>query len=182
MKALISASAWVLAMTLFVSTVLQAQVAISPMPVQALSTDSPTYQVAQQALTAAISGDTETLEGLLHPDFVAYGADTDSLDREGYVNLWKGYHAGAHDLGISQGQMFAVDTEAIPSIGSAAMFWGLAQWTPNEAPQPVYAWTHMVIGISEGKVRLLYNFQDQLAVMMQAGFTLVPPGGNDSGK
>ena len=161
---------------------LLAQVDITPMPAQLLPAEGPAYAAAHHLLEAAVTGDFDQMRRLLAPDFLAYGASPDSLHAEAYVQLWAGYHAEATGLALSQGQMFAISTEALPGIDAAALFWGVAQWTPQGAPQPVYAWTHLVIGLSGDQVKLVYTFQDQLPVMLQYGFSLVPPSGSDGGK
>jgi ketosteroid isomerase-like protein len=122
-----------------------------------------------------VTNDIETARSLMHPDFVIYGADTDSLNRDGYLDLWKRYHAEASSLGIPQGSVMALQIEEGPEAGDWAAFYGMSQWTPTGMQHPVSSWMHMLIRVEDGKVLRIYNFEDQLSILTQMGYQVVPP-------
>lgn len=125
--------------------------------------------------TALVTHDLETARSLMHPDFVIYGVEADSLNRDGYLDLWKRYHAQATSHGIPQGSVMALQIEEGSEAGDWAAFYGMAQWTPTGMQHPVSSWMHMLIRIEAGQVIRVYNFEDHLSILMQMGYQVVPP-------
>ena len=129
---------------------------------------------------ALVRNEIEKARSLMHPDFVIYGADVDSLDRDGYLKLWKGYHAEATELGIPEGSVMAIRIEEGTEVGDWAALYGMAQWTPTGRDRPVSSWMHMLIKVENGQVARIYNFEDQLSILMQMGYQVVPPDASAS--
>ena len=130
-------------------------------------------------INAMISGDFSAMKDHMHDDLMVYGTEAgDSLNAEAYLNLWKSYHKEATDLKFSQGGVFAIHVNNEEMKGDAVLGYGLAQWTPKGTSQPIYSWTHLFMRYRAGKVWKIYTFQDQLPILLQAGFTVSPPAAN----
>ena len=129
-----------------------------------------------------VSGDFEKVSSLMTDDFQVFGNGPQPLDKQTFIDVWKGYHKDGTSHGISEGQIFAVNIKEGPLAGPVILMWGAASWTPNGADKPIVSWVHNVMQVKDGKIGLIYHHQDQLSILMQMGFTVVPPSNQSGGK
>ena len=54
------------------------------------------------------------------------------------------------------------------------MAYMLSQWTHKESGNTISAWMHSTVRIEDGKIRRIYHFQDNMAILGQMGFKVVP--------
>ncbi|MEZ4828035.1 MAG: nuclear transport factor 2 family protein [Bacteroidia bacterium] len=157
------------------STGLRAQVQLFPMSINAPVNNAELVGIATQYVESLVKGEFKAADALIASNFMIYHAGGDSLNKEALIKIWKSYHADATGLSFTNGEILAMTIKEGPSKGDWALIWGLASWTPNVTKQPVYSYTHMALQIEKGKVIKSYQFEDNLAVMMQMGYQLVPP-------
>lgn len=110
-------------------------------------------------------------------DFQLIGLGEKPLDKAAYVGIWKRYHEQAHDLGIKELVLVPMKMTQNGQEQDVILAWGEARWTPHQMEKPIVSWMHMVMIVKDGKLSLIYNFEDQLPQMLQMGFTLTPPTG-----
>lgn len=138
-------------------------------------------ELAKNFLTHLLTGNFAKAQTFMHDDFYAQDSGSpDSMNTEALIDRWKGYRTESHSNGFN-GSMTSIDVLDGPQKGSWAMTWGLAQWTGNEADQPTFSYTHIGFRIKDKKIHRMYVYQDNLSIVMQNGFTLIPPKGS-SGK
>lgn len=176
MKTILKNTVLVLVSFFFLNSVM-AQVNLDRMAYSTPANKAEIEEMGLKFANAMISGDFETMKSLMGDNFVIYGVSKDSLDREGYIDLWKGYHAEASNHAIPEGGVFALEFTGNQQgmDGTWLMVYALATWTPNQTQKPVYSWVNMTMKVEKGKFTTAYNVQDNLAVVLQSGFQLVPP-------
>lgn len=158
--------------SLFSTLQLQAQVTHVPMQAEIGSSDH--QQLAEDFYTAMIGQDYASVQSMLAPDFTYYASGGDSLNAEGLIGMWKGYEETSHN---SQAVIFSssMNVPQGPFMGEYVLAWLQASWIDNATGQETGAWIHEIIKINDGKIELMYNYQDNLSIVLQSGFTLTPP-------
>ncbi|MDX2249889.1 MAG: nuclear transport factor 2 family protein [Bacteroidia bacterium] len=152
-----------------------AQVQLYPMSINSPANSAELNAIATQLVESVVTGNLQKTEALLSNDFMIYFSGGDSLTKEGFIKMWKGYHADATGHSFTNGEVVAVSVKEGPSAGDWALVWGLTQWTPNTTQSTIYSYVHLSIQIKKGKVTRCYQFQDQLPIVMQLGYQLIPP-------
>ncbi|RMG72960.1 MAG: nuclear transport factor 2 family protein [Bacteroidetes bacterium] len=131
-------------------------------------------QLVQDWFTAKLSGDFEEMATYMADDFQVFGTDEQAMNKEAYINLWKGYYAENESQGIQSGGYFAVSFDEGEMAGDWVVYTGQATWTPKGGNQ-VVSWFCQMVKVENQKIVLSYHFQDNLPIMMQMGFSLQPP-------
>lgn len=162
-------------MAMIFSVGVQAQTNIQHMEAMIPKDADKIYEDVNSFFTALVVGDFDKAQSYLHKDFVIIGAAPDSMNAAGYLDLWRSYHAEATDLAIVDGYLTPIEFKEGLNNGKAALIWGAATWTPKTTKTPVYSWMHAAVSFQDKKIRRIYYFEDNLAVMMQMGYSLVPP-------
>jgi ketosteroid isomerase-like protein len=138
--------------------------------------------LASDFYDALIGGDFDKMASLMSDDFQILGTGPEPLGKKDYIELWKSYHRDGDVHGISDGNIIPIQANNGGLEGPALLAWGLASWTPRGADKPIFSWMHMAMRVKNGKINLIYNYQDQLPILMQSGFKVVPPAAQSSGK
>lgn len=154
---------------------LKAQVQLFPMTINAPANSAELTGIGITYVESLVKGNFKSAEEVMASNFMVYQAGGDSLTKEALIKTWKGYHAEATALTFTNGEVVAMNVKEGPSKGDWALIWGLASWTPNVTKQPIFSFTHMALQIEKGKVIRGYQFEDNLSIMMQMGYQLVPP-------
>ncbi len=131
---------------------------------------------------AKIEGDIATVKSLTAKNFQIFGVDAQPpMNREMYLKTWEGYLAQNKEQGLNQASAISFKVKDGEMAGDWVIFTGEAYWTPKPMDERIVSWFCTFAKIEKGKVVLAYHFQDSLAFLMQAGYTLNPPSWAQAG-
>ncbi len=122
-----------------------------------------------------VFGDFEAMEEMMTEGFMIFGTDEKPMNRDEYVALWKSYVESSHKQEILSGGSFAVTFPAGEMKGDWVYYTIQTTWTPKGMDEAIVSWSTTMAKIEEGKISLVYHFEDNYPIMMQMGFTLSAP-------
>lgn len=165
--------------SLFFSHAVNAQV--NPVRIQAEIGSSANQELTERFYDALINGEYDQVEQMLSPNFMYYASGGDSLDATGMIEMWKGYDETSTDDAVN---LFSASMN-VPSgafTGDFVLAWLQASWFDETVQNTVGAWIHEIIQVQDNKIVLIYNYQDNLSIMLQSGFSIQPPSSASSNK
>lgn len=132
-------------------------------------------------ISKLVQGQLDGAGALISDEFLYFNSEK-PLKKDAFLALWKSYHADASELGIKEGGIMSLEIVDGSEQGQYVLIYGLQSWTPNSTKKPVSSWGHLMIKIQEEKISQVYEFQDNLSIMMQMGFSLNPPANPSGGR
>ena len=153
---------------------LSASAQLTPIRIQAEIGNSENQALVESFFAALLASDYEKAESFLAPGFIYYASGGDSLDSQGMIGMWKGYdQTSSEDAATLFTTSMNVPQGAF--TGDFVLSWLDASWKDHTSGDRVSSWIHEIAQVKDGKIQLIYNYQDNLAIMMKSGFTLSPP-------
>jgi hypothetical protein len=159
---------------IFAAFSLQAQSKMTPLATAVSPDAQANIAVYEQLMLGLLNGNYDQAYAVLAEDFYMLGEGPDTLRRDGLIELWKGY-ASQNESQSGQGWATSLDLSSPDLNGTWVMAWLHGQWTMKGTDQPIHSWVHQAAQVEDGKIKVIYQFQDNLAVLMQMGFQVVPP-------
>lgn len=127
---------------------------------------------AEAFMNAGFTGDTETLEGLMHEAYFQMppGSGNDSLNREDALKEWAGFNKEWKNAGW-KGISTCIKTES----GDHVVFlWGKATGEQVSSGKSIEFMNHGVFVFAGDKIVRMYSYYDTATIGQQLGFKMVP--------
>lgn len=159
---------------LLMNTLFAQNIQIQTIPAQLSEQSQTNIELYDQWMTALISGEFVEAGSLMSQEFTTEEKAGTYISKAEFLDIWESYHTTAHS---HEGQIRAISL----GVGEGAyegewiLAWGTAIWTPNQQTDPIESQLHQVVKIENGKIAMLYTYQNELPILLQMGAQLSLP-------